>query len=54
MTVSELIEALSKYSGNLVVWTDDGRGNEQPASNVFHLPATMGNGGNKEARVYVL
>lgn len=57
MTVSELIEQLSRFSGDLVVWTDDGRGVEQEASNVFHLPATQDpdrNGGQREARVYVL
>lgn len=58
MTVSELIEQLSRYTGKLTVYTEGPDGTEHEVHTVLHLPATLNphgtKGGHHEARVFVL
>jgi hypothetical protein len=56
MTVSEVIEHLSRFSGDLEVWTEGPTG-QRPVVVVYHAPATMPPpsvpGGEREAKVWI-
>lgn len=58
MTVSELIDELSRFSGELEVWTEGPDLKERKVGTVMHLPATNPPasvpGGERKARVIVL